>query len=268
MNKKDAGKNLDVVNYEVSASQVNMSVRPFGQNRSAEVAYMKAERIVLATHLVTNFVPEREAIRHNIRTRAQDILHAVMTLREGFRSAGPDKVSDIAAQVREIMSLLDVAHASGFISNMNLEIVKRAYADLVSYLRMSEDGDTSESLALGEEYFTLSLGQSKGHVRKKASTPVKDTTEQNTSVQESAPVSSSGETKKPVSVREKRKTSSRRIAILDVLATKSPADIKDISKVITDCSEKTIQRELAKLVRDNVLKKEGTKRWTRYSLVV
>lgn len=268
MNKKDNGKNLAIANYQVSSSESNLSVRPFGQNRAAEVAYMKAERVVLATHLVTNFVPAKEAVRDNIRGRAQTVLHEVMTLREGFRSAGPDKVSDIAAQVREIMSLLDITHASGFISNMNLEVLKRAYADLVQYLRNAEDSDSSESLELEQEYFTPTIGHVQGQNEKRTSQSVKDKIIAPEATKVEPNISVAKAEKRSQSVRIQRKHSNRRIAILDVLATKSPADIKDISAVITDCSEKTIQRELAKLVRDGVLKKEGSKRWTRYSLVV
>lgn len=42
--------------------------------------------------------------------------------------------------------------------------------------------------------------------------------------------------------------------------------IKDISKVIKNCSQKTIQRDLTSLVREGTLKKIGEKRWSRYLL--
>jgi hypothetical protein len=42
--------------------------------------------------------------------------------------------------------------------------------------------------------------------------------------------------------------------------------IKDVSPLVTGCSEKTIQRELSAMVRSGILKKVGEKRWSRYSL--
>jgi DeoR/GlpR family transcriptional regulator of sugar metabolism len=42
--------------------------------------------------------------------------------------------------------------------------------------------------------------------------------------------------------------------------------IKGFTGVIKDCSEKTIQRELLALVARGVLKKEGERRWSTYSL--
>ena len=51
------------------------------------------------------------------------------------------------------------------------------------------------------------------------------------------------------------------------------ATIKDIHTEINKdlhgmsfCSEKTLQRELVSMIKDDVLKKTGEKRWSRYSL--
>ena len=41
---------------------------------------------------------------------------------------------------------------------------------------------------------------------------------------------------------------------------------KDFSFFVKDCSEKTIQRQLLDLVKEGVLKKDGERRWSRYSL--
>ena len=55
--------------------------------------------------------------------------------------------------------------------------------------------------------------------------------------------------------------------IKTVLEAAGEASIKDISEVITDCSEKTIQRELNSLIDNGLVKREGERRWSRYSLV-
>lgn len=60
---------------------------------------------------------------------------------------------------------------------------------------------------------------------------------------------------------------SRRSRIMSVLKDKGQASIKDISEVIADCSEKTIQRELQSLVKDGTVVREGDRRWSRYSVV-
>jgi predicted HTH transcriptional regulator len=58
----------------------------------------------------------------------------------------------------------------------------------------------------------------------------------------------------------------RRERILSIIKDKGEATIKDVSSVITDCSEKTIQRELMSLISEGVLVKEGERRWSIYKL--
>jgi hypothetical protein len=58
----------------------------------------------------------------------------------------------------------------------------------------------------------------------------------------------------------------RQAEILKLARTKNNLTIKDFSLVIKGCSEKTIQRELLRLVKLGVLNKVGERRWSRYSL--
>jgi hypothetical protein len=54
--------------------------------------------------------------------------------------------------------------------------------------------------------------------------------------------------------------------IKTVLEAKPQATIKDISEVITDVSEKTIQRELNSLIEKGQVLREGERRWSKYSV--
>jgi len=54
--------------------------------------------------------------------------------------------------------------------------------------------------------------------------------------------------------------------IKTVLEAKPGASVKDISEVITDVSEKTIQRELNSLIEKGQVTREGERRWSRYSV--
>jgi predicted transcriptional regulator len=64
----------------------------------------------------------------------------------------------------------------------------------------------------------------------------------------------------------KDKKDDRKTVIVDLLKKDSNLTIKDFTKVIHNCSEKTIQRELLDLVSKGVIKKEGERRWSTYSL--
>lgn len=60
----------------------------------------------------------------------------------------------------------------------------------------------------------------------------------------------------------------RRERIKVVLKAKPAATIKDIADIITDVSSKTIQRELNAMIEDSVVKRQGERRWSKYSLAV
>jgi predicted HTH transcriptional regulator len=54
--------------------------------------------------------------------------------------------------------------------------------------------------------------------------------------------------------------------IKTVLEAKPQATIKDVAEVITDVSEKTIQRELNSLIEKGQVIREGERRWSKYSV--
>ena len=54
--------------------------------------------------------------------------------------------------------------------------------------------------------------------------------------------------------------------IKTVLEAKPQATVKDIAEVVTDVSEKTIQRELNSLIEKGQVIREGERRWSRYSV--
>ena len=62
------------------------------------------------------------------------------------------------------------------------------------------------------------------------------------------------------------KKNSRQSIIINLLKRKKEIMIKDVSPLISGCSEKTIQRELLSMVAAGILKKVGEKRWSRYTL--
>lgn len=61
-------------------------------------------------------------------------------------------------------------------------------------------------------------------------------------------------------------TLDRRERIKTVLEAKGESTIKDIAAIVTDCSEKTIQRELNAMIDENIVKRQGERRWSKYSL--
>ena len=55
--------------------------------------------------------------------------------------------------------------------------------------------------------------------------------------------------------------------IKTIVRSKGQVTIKDITDTLTDVGPKTIQRTLLKMVQDGVLKKEGERRWSTYTMM-
>lgn len=70
---------------------------------------------------------------------------------------------------------------------------------------------------------------------------------------------------KEVSYKGQTKGQSDRMSlILELVRKKKSLSIKEISSVIKDCSEKTIQRELNILIERGLIRREGERRWSVY----
>lgn len=56
----------------------------------------------------------------------------------------------------------------------------------------------------------------------------------------------------------------RRERIKTILEARGESTIKDIAEIVTDVSEKTIQRELNAMIEEGVVKRQGERRWSKY----
>lgn len=256
--------------YADVAADTNREVDPFMGSTSMSSLYRRAERLALATHVVSNLVPYREEIRNTIRRESRQLLSRTLELYTGTNASPQQAAQDVLVSVRHILSLIDILHVTGHVSRMNTEVLKHAYRDFALAIERIHDAPTAEAIVVKDEFFetlpTQSKGQpikdiSKGHTEGSITDTLKDT--------ESIKDIKDTERKtvhRTQSIRDKRRLASRRMQILDVVTKRGPVPMATIAKEIPDCSQKTLQRELLSLVADNVIAKEGEKRWTMYSI--
>lgn len=67
-------------------------------------------------------------------------------------------------------------------------------------------------------------------------------------------------------ISQDEKVKLRQQQILDFIKGHPASTISDIIAVVNDYSEKTVQRELINLIGQNLLRREGERRWSRYSV--
>lgn len=238
-----------------SSSKAN----PFGQNRIAERAYRRAERLSAGIVLLTNHVSEKEHLRQAARELSLALVSGILSVRDEMRSSTSGRVSGLKATVRNLMTVIRLLAVSGNISIQNAEAVTEALDSLVEFIQASQKSNFAESVLLGREDF-LDVRETSSKHNRTIDTALKDSA---SSVSDEDSRTSS----RPPNTTNVSHMSSRSLAILEVLSGGKELGIRDIASNLPEYSEKMIQRELAELVRKASVKKEGLKRWSRYSII-
>ncbi len=237
--------------------------------------YKKTEKIIAALYLVTDFLSEEEPIRWQLREIGLSTLSNVMSLKDTLPSQKNELCSAIKTEILEMVSLLDIGLFAGLFSTMNVTLLKREFEALLGSI--SHTQKTLESFVLPDTFFAETdvqtptvdtgilptarpLGVSLSRTEHRAR-DVKDISFQGQKVSTQA----TKETHSGAGVVEVKR-SRRQSLILNLLKKKKEIMIKDVTAIISDCSEKTLQRELLSMVELGILRKEGERRWSKYFL--
>ncbi len=210
---------------------------------------------------------KKNAISVFLNKKTEKIAAAVYLLTTlSADEGGKDSMVRLA---RKLLSLLQVGHYARLISDMNHSVFKREIDALIGHIegRFSRAGEVALSSvffqidSLSHESDSLDKPEafSKGHLpimsfRKKTYI---------------APISPKKDKVNNTGASNENEKIKRHSEVMNFFRTvkKSDVTIKDISSVMKDCSEKTIQRELIDSVQKGLLRKEGERRWSRYFLV-
>ena len=259
---------------------------------------LRMEKLVTALYMVTDCIEGDEPLKRQMRTLAVDIVSDMHHLRSALSGEKYARMTVAEERLLELVSCLSIAASVGLISGMNYAILKREFLNLREDCEQAKDEVFSvkkePSLPSFESGIAVFLGQGGARAEAQASErnikdtlSIKDTQKQSshnvpygikdTPPQKSLAVQGLMPPKKIPSVSSISQRSlsraldvglkiERKNKIIKLIREKKEVTIKDISTVISDCSEKTIQRELSTLVAQGVLHKAGEKRWSRYSL--
>ncbi len=264
--------------------------------------YKKTEKLVTALYMITNFLSDAEPLKWNIRELALSLLSLSTSLKERFtihKEERDNALDKIKLSIMEIVSLLEISFFAGYISKMNFGILKQEFSLLLRDIDSKQKNNFAENKFLfPENLFTVDESIYRGEENTSAvsqfkdnDTPlharisaipgnhessqfvIKDSSNRTESfkghILRSNNISNILKDNKQVRMVStvETKKNARKDTIIKLLRSKKELIIKDISQVIKDCSEKTIQRELLAMVHEGVLKKEGERRWTKYSLL-
>ena len=232
--------------------------------------HQKSQKLVTAIYLVTDFLKDNEPLKWKIREQGLALLSRNLSLVNAFAADKKITLDSVSSLCLEIVSMIEIAYVAGIVSPMNFSILKKEFMDLVSLIEAKENPTNlgsnfvlSESFLKVDEMIVQEKPEApeleyKGHSDKGQNNVFNTKVSFTPRVIKNAPVRSIHN--------DKDKKTDRQVVIVDVIKKRKEVTIKDVLSFITDCSEKTIQRELLQMVSDGVLKKVGERRWSRYSL--
>lgn len=220
----------------------------FGKDIRRIFLYKKAERLAKAIHLIAPAFAESVSLRHRIDTIAIALIDAAIVPSGGVRET-------LSRELLTLSSILSVAQTGGYLSSMNVELITHETHMLLKEVSVYEE----PRLSL-DEAPTLS-DIAKQSFKKDAPKEYRPIV-----AKRGVPTSARRETTTKGHIKDKRNIQDRRDAVLYVIKNKKQASIKDISTLVRNVSEKTIQRELLSLIGMGVVVKEGERRWSTYSL--
>jgi len=203
------------------------------------LAYLcnRIQKITDAIYRVTDLLSDKEPMKWEVRNRAVLVFTNVISLRGKSFAEKNNAIHETKELINQLSALLSLFAESGTISSVNFEILKDEYGAVKKFISQEKQEQDFIKFNLDEPKKSLPqpIGQTNGH-----------------SIGHIG--SSSGKTRKD--------------KILEIIKAKGEVSIGELSSVFAECSEKTVQRDLLEMVAKGVLKKEGDKRWRRYSLII
>ncbi len=247
-------------------------------------ANKKTEKLVTALYMVTDCMESDDALKNKLRLLGVELLSDMYKLTSLSPMDRHVQIPISLIHINEVLSFIEIAYTIGFISEMNTHILKKEFKDLSNQLDIYKAKDKHFTFTLDEKMFDLPeeanvLNESdfnykgQGYIKDNSNGHINKRTSYDTVsfIKGQSPIGNISNVKTHSSHSNLLEREERKEKILSLIKSmpsgQAGASIKDISLAFTDCSEKTIQRELNALVLGGKLTKIGSKRWSRYGII-
>lgn len=213
----------------------------------------KTQKIVSALYLITDFIKDNDVIKWEIREEGISLISSALLFNTTFPMERENANKLLMSSSDKIISFLNIASVASLVSMMNSSILIEEIESLKNFINGENGKINLPGYILSDSFFGTDI---EGKVDKG----------QNNTSKTLSGIKDNNSQINPILSRSEDKQKGRKESIINLLKKDSNLTIKDFTKVIKDCSEKTIQRELISLVKEGVIKKLGERRWSTYSL--
>ena len=229
-----------------------------------------SEKIAAAAYLISSLVKDDGQLSMSLRKTALDLIDQILDIDHLGEGVGIDKIKKAT---EKISSLLFILVMMNLLPEETFKLMKNQIGLLVSKVR-----DVNTSLvtkSFGSEFDEMmDMNRSGGNTDEKQKyisgrELIKDVKKTGRLIESKKKISlgDAEKSQKSHSYSHINTIGERKELIISILKNGGDMTISDFKSEITDCSEKTIQRELSALIAMGIVKKEGERRWTKYSLI-
>jgi predicted DNA-binding transcriptional regulator len=254
----------------------------------------KTEKLVTALYMVTDCMDEGDPLKKKLRELGVELISDIRLLAITSSIGKHFSMTEVVYKISEILSFIEISVSIGFISEMNYSILKKEFNLIKETFKDKQDvnlgqsfqhssfrNDKIKNFAIPKKFLEVDMSligqttfkeEDKGQIK-----DIKDILNHKGQLSYKDVLNSIKKTPVFNENNNERKEMNRALdiglkierknKIIKLLHEKKEVSIKDVSSAVIGCSEKTIQRELASLVKKGILKKEGDKRWSKYTLV-
>src|SRR3989344_1030703 len=249
------------------------------------ISYTKTNKLLIALYIVTDVIDINEPLRNKLIILCADILSYIYSR----FSARPAHINSVIGKINELLSFLGVTEALNLISGMNSRILQKEFIELRQSLQaLNSDLELTELFEeQKEDISNINLKNPKehsiGHAQltrigvQRGNTLMKALSDKISLLSDNkfnATTTNSFDLLKKQRrdeiiriIKDNSSNYPNGLTITDIKnSAKNLAQKLDI-KALSSCGEKTLQRELSSMIKDNVLNKTGSKRWSRYFLI-
>jgi hypothetical protein len=261
----------------------------FKDNANFVFCYKKSVKLLKAIYFITESDIFSENDRAELRLLAQRVVKDITVVctekRRGLTSFASSGLETLEKTLLSMFSILEALSTIGSVSSMNVAIFIAEYQQVLESIGKSlvHKKLESEMTSLTKDFFAVAkedltedgnrpmagIKDTKGQYKTSLSNMSFKNVGQGSQADSSLAKTNNFSVKRHegASVKNALGGNDRASIILKEISEKGSVTIKDISTLMKQVSEKTVQRELISLVARGVLKKEGERRWSRYSLV-
>lgn len=265
---KDNSNNMDKRHTEEEKYIVNRfnEYKEFIKDKHVAFVIKKSERITYGVYMLSRFVPSHDALCLDLKKTSHTLLESVSKFVSTTGITQRD-IDHTQSHLQYLSSLLSLAFISGYISGSNVEIMKNEINYLHKHIEELSTHFASEigQLTFKPELFVVNSPTKQSKPKQDVSFIKKEFKKIDEDVSLKPQINRTTFSNKPQEKPIEKNDREKRI--IDVIRDKGTVSIKDISSVVFDVSEKTIQRTLQLLIDKGQIKKEGERRWAKYQLV-